>query len=663
MSDLIGTVIKVKELYGKQEAALTVPYSVGESMDILKLGKNRRYIIPDFQREIRWKKEQVIELMLDVSVRKKFLGNIILTKNGDDYELIDGQQRTTVMMMLIQYIKYRFSDDIEILDTCELINDSFAGFSYLFERNFDFYNLQDHEQKQIMETDKYKQLGRFLQIWDVIKESEILEDSDAAEKFLNNLEDSELNVIVNVDGTSTSIEYFLDVNLKGVKLDTEDIFKGYLFSKDTSEEIREKWTVFKEKNTQFSNTNNNGLKKRGRPSEKELQKINYPLIKLIEHGLYCMMYEENSKYSNIEFDEQFLIIKEVTDGRKHHYKGEHIVKVINNKKFMNRLFDNIIEYEDFVINILSGKNYDLQFENLFSKKLKIDPDEYEVMYNFIKKILRDNLEIPKILIMKYFLTMRDYEGSNKKAHKMIYGIYVYAVLFTIFETKKGKDKIFDIIRSDDWYSELIRGINKYFKSEELTGTRLMAQVKYSLKDDNEDDRYRCKSLATIYNFMQMSENDVKIINMKEVLTYINNSEEFSIEHFLINDSGICNYGCHGNIVYEYPYEPEIKKYIKSLFNFIFIKREMNSSMKNLSLDRKLQYLNEQKESIPCEFSKMIIETADKCFELPTLAKIVEISEDSDWKEYIEGYFAVTFKKQYQKFVNEVLEKIYSKFRE
>ena len=49
-----------------------------------------------------------------------------------------------------------------------------------------------------------------------------------------------------------STEYYIDVNLKGIKLDTEDIFKGYLFSQDSSKEIRDCWVELKESWMKFN---------------------------------------------------------------------------------------------------------------------------------------------------------------------------------------------------------------------------------------------------------------------------------------------------------------------------------------------------------------------------------------------------------------------------
>ena len=46
---------------------------------ILAFAKGRILSIPDYQREIRWKKETLFALMNDISHGNKFLGNIILS--------------------------------------------------------------------------------------------------------------------------------------------------------------------------------------------------------------------------------------------------------------------------------------------------------------------------------------------------------------------------------------------------------------------------------------------------------------------------------------------------------------------------------------------------------------------------------------------------------
>ena len=62
-----------------------------------------------------------------------------------------------------------------------------------------------------------------------------------------------MNVIISDDDDiKISTEYYIDVNLKGIKLDTEDIFKGYLFAQDSSKEIRTYWVELKESWLKFN---------------------------------------------------------------------------------------------------------------------------------------------------------------------------------------------------------------------------------------------------------------------------------------------------------------------------------------------------------------------------------------------------------------------------
>ena len=60
------------------------------------------YIIPKYQREYKWNEERVRALITDIRNRDKFLGNVIINKVEDYYEIVDGQQRiTTIILILI----------------------------------------------------------------------------------------------------------------------------------------------------------------------------------------------------------------------------------------------------------------------------------------------------------------------------------------------------------------------------------------------------------------------------------------------------------------------------------------------------------------------------------------------------------------------------------
>lgn len=75
MSNIKGTIVNVKDFLGTQEVNIRIS---GASESIFKLEEGREYIIPDFQREIRWESENLVELMNDINQGSKFLGNIIM---------------------------------------------------------------------------------------------------------------------------------------------------------------------------------------------------------------------------------------------------------------------------------------------------------------------------------------------------------------------------------------------------------------------------------------------------------------------------------------------------------------------------------------------------------------------------------------------------------
>ncbi|MFQ9418159.1 MAG: DUF262 domain-containing protein [Lachnospiraceae bacterium] len=104
MGTMVGTVITVKELYGIKSADIQFRNGTN-STPLITLEENRKYIVPYFQREIRWTKDNLITLINDVRKGSKFLGNLIFTKRQSDYEILDGQQRTTVIALIVFVFK------------------------------------------------------------------------------------------------------------------------------------------------------------------------------------------------------------------------------------------------------------------------------------------------------------------------------------------------------------------------------------------------------------------------------------------------------------------------------------------------------------------------------------------------------------------------------
>jgi hypothetical protein len=87
--------------------------------------------IPDYQRAYVWGKDQIWELLGDLiyALRESpdaeyFLGSTVLRRNNDkklgyeEFEVLDGQQRLTTLLLLLAVIRDRTDDD-ELIDTCQ----------------------------------------------------------------------------------------------------------------------------------------------------------------------------------------------------------------------------------------------------------------------------------------------------------------------------------------------------------------------------------------------------------------------------------------------------------------------------------------------------------------------------------------------------------------
>lgn len=76
-----------------------------------------KFYVPSYQRGYRWGRDEVTRLLEDISANgtnNYCLQPVVVRKDGDRFELIDGQQRLTTLFILLQYIKREFKPRITI---------------------------------------------------------------------------------------------------------------------------------------------------------------------------------------------------------------------------------------------------------------------------------------------------------------------------------------------------------------------------------------------------------------------------------------------------------------------------------------------------------------------------------------------------------------------
>lgn len=648
MSELLGIIAPLRKLLSDEDETINVKVK-GANQSILELNKNRKYIIPDFQREIRWDKDNLSQLIDDIYTGPKYLGNIILTKdiNKNEFLIIDGQQRITVITMVLCCLRSIHNEKIELIKPCKLFIESFQGFETLIESNFSDSLKED---KNILFTDKLFQINKYYELWDHIKEISQISNRTDAIKFIENLEKSSVNIILNEsDDTKDGIRYFIDVNLKGKQLDTEDIFKGYLFRNDISEEIRNAWYELK---TNIANI--------------QEKKIKYPILKILEHYFYCDLYNDK-KFNNLTFDEEFLLKSEfeIKDGSNTKFRRKtHLIEVINDKSYMINSIKQLNIVIDIMLDIVDNNSPSDKFIRLFNcpnGSKKIDFDELGIFHNFMRKILKDEKILPKALLMKYILSVLiTTNNKEKKDFKKIYGVYLLSVLFMIFESKKNIDIFLDVLKAtnDSWYEEALKVINSYFEASKITDNKIIAQFNRCLNEEEEDYRFRCKSLATIYNFFIIKDGEICISkDLKRLKKFISDDESFTTEHFVISESK------HKQLIFSssegekiiYQLEEKIyKQYVNNLFNFIFISRQMNDKLENYWLPHKLE--NITRKDIECEYSRMVISKLKKLSN-----SMKNYVKKENYKNDLDSFFYKDFKEKYidysREVINSVIEKI------
>ena len=175
MPDLLEIIVPLRKFLSNSVENITLTNS---HENILVLEKGRRYVIPDFQREIRWDQDNVEILLDDLESGSKYLGNIILTQQEENiFSIIDGQQRITILTMILTAILRFHGDDMDVLYPCKLQVDSFFGFEILLDSYFASESLED---QKVCESDHLHQKEKYFNLWKCLIEDERIRDKRKA---------------------------------------------------------------------------------------------------------------------------------------------------------------------------------------------------------------------------------------------------------------------------------------------------------------------------------------------------------------------------------------------------------------------------------------------------------------------------------------------------
>lgn len=644
MLDIDGSILTIQKLIKKQGTAVQTK----NDEEIFSLTQDRIYIIPNYQREIRWEKENIITLLDDVKTGEQFLGNVILSKieNSNDYYLIDGQQRITIINLTIYAIHSLIAEkkiSINIInkdELCILNNSKYDNFIQNLEREF--------SEKESLGKDPYRQREKFEILYKAIKEyvQERLTSPNTISEVYQNLINSKINVVVSKNKDLKNITSFLDVNTKGISLDVEDIFKTNILSLDYSEKRIGQWIKLKEKSFELIDND-----------------INLNLMDSLRYGFYVnLKFSEKKEYRNIKFNTKFKITESITINGKIFSKGDHLIKVLCDNNFIAETIDDVIDFHDFLIAGATLNNQAFA-KNFFKQELVAKHNvSCGMVSSLIQGVIKEQNKVPKLLLYAYFIKdIKNTDLQTMERLKRFHSIFTVSTMFCLYEkdketpqmealiTKYNEDKITEKIGDnnveiDAINKELCNVFNSYLTPDSIYSP---IEKKIIKLDGNKDEAYRAKSYALIYNFFEY-DNVKKVFSIsdyKKAYNFLTDKDKFSLEHFIFNESGKFEIkGGKKNNTYS---SKDSKISTKSVFNFIFISQTLNDKLGHLNIMDKIKIAMENLDSIECDYSKMYLNTINELEQESTIT-------DSSVNNFINNNF--------ETFAGKIIENFKNKFK-
>ncbi len=231
----------------------------GKGRTVRELLAGRKYSIDYYQREYKWQRKQVAELMEDLAAKflesheqgnersavaeysHYFLGSIIISdKDGRKY-IVDGQQRLTTLTLLLIFLQHQIQDVEQRGQIADLIFSQKYG-----KRSF---NLEIPERTAAMEAiykgEEFPDTGLPESIANILARYADIEDifpddlkGEALPYFVDWLIENVHLVEITAYSDNDAYTIFETMNDRGLSLTPADMLKGYLLANITDDEER-----------------------------------------------------------------------------------------------------------------------------------------------------------------------------------------------------------------------------------------------------------------------------------------------------------------------------------------------------------------------------------------------------------------------------------------
>jgi len=236
--------------------------------------------IPDYQRSYVWGKDEISELIDDVNYASKhnpegqyFLGSMVLRKatctiddvSFEEYELLDGQQRLTTLMLMLACIRDRVSDD-QLKGACrEMVFQEENKWKKIPGRDRVVYDIRDNVSDFIKHYIKVDGGTRSAELSEIAGKKNLSLANMAAgmwtihscfddtnrfstagdfDRFVNYLLNNALFIYVATEDLDDAFRLFTILNDRGIPLSNSDILKAKNLGAVDGEKDRNKWAAY-----------------------------------------------------------------------------------------------------------------------------------------------------------------------------------------------------------------------------------------------------------------------------------------------------------------------------------------------------------------------------------------------------------------------------------
>lgn len=235
---------------------------------LLETGKNKKFIIPEYQRPYAWSDEQIqvlfddlVEYTINDSESTYFLGTIVAYENDDqEQEIIDGQQRITTLFLLLRavYSKLEHSLEKEAIYLRSQIEpaiweqDDLTGEVSLDEILITSKVMGDdgnQEFAKILVSGKADPKSNSNYSRNYIQLQHLIDDYATNEplsfyRFVSNILNRAILLPIMADSQDTALTIFSTLNDRGLALSDADIFKAKIYNRldpQRKKDFIEKW--------------------------------------------------------------------------------------------------------------------------------------------------------------------------------------------------------------------------------------------------------------------------------------------------------------------------------------------------------------------------------------------------------------------------------------